>query len=118
MKWHPPALYRWICFARVPHRETEAIDSKGIQPMAVFIYFQHQNIQAQLAISSAEPGAEQSPTLPALPQTDTQETASIPLDQPVPVANSQAHYYSPVSIILAACALVTAIGRALKLNKG
>ena len=85
--------------------------------MVFSIYVQHSNTQAQLDVNLAANEVELSPAASDLSQTDTQETIEVPQAPPMPVADSQAQYYSPVSIILATCALVTAIGRALRPTK-
>lgn len=83
--------------------------------MTISIYFKHMNTEAQLEVGSTHQDAAQPQTAPALPPSETEETIAVsPNQPPQPMVDGQAQYYSPVGIILATCALVTAIGRALK----
>lgn len=78
--------------------------------MAVFIYFEHLNSEAQLEINwnatSDKPLGESLPVI--------EEISPVTPTQPNQAPEHLAGDYSPVAIILATCALVTAIGKALR----
>ncbi|MEM7067083.1 MAG: hypothetical protein AAF572_28465 [Cyanobacteria bacterium P01_B01_bin.77] len=75
--------------------------------MAVFIYFESANTKAQVDIDLNHGGQSM-----ALPQA--QETVPVPYPTQNLLPETLAQNYSPVAIILATCALVTAIGKALR----
>ena len=79
--------------------------------MAFSFYVKHLNTEAHLEVVSQDGSGEQ---FPELPQAETEETIAVSPTQPMTEFESPAQGYSPVGIILATCALVTAIGRALK----
>lgn len=79
--------------------------------MSFSLYVKHLDTEAHLEVGSRDGSGEQSP---AISQAKTEETIAVSPLQPMTAVESPAQGYSPVGIILATCALVTAIGRALK----